>query len=104
MKGTCSKKNPPPTTAWDIEDSTRAPSAQVEHAMDKILQHILTNVLGESNSDVLCLTVNQNFGCINDIMSCNLKLFKELTLIPPNASTPVKMVDQPRLKDDACLL
>ena len=79
-------------------------SSQKEHVMDEVLQHIMTSVLGKSSNDVLCLAVDQNFGCIDDIMSCNLELFKELTVMPPNASTPVKMVDQPRCKGDAHLL
>ena len=104
MKGTRSKKSPPPITPWDIKDSTSAPSTQLEHTTDAILQHVLTVVLGLPTNAVLCLTVDQSHGCIEDIMTSTFEDFKDLTLVLPNASTPVKMAQQPRCKGHPCLL
>ena len=72
--------------------------------MDEVLQHILNVVLGKPNNDVLCLTVNQNHGFIEDIMSCTLEDFNNLTLVLPNATTRVKMAEQPRCSGHPHLL
>ena len=97
--GTRSKK-----TSFDIEEPTSTPDTQVRRPIDQTLHHVLSVVLGQSTDDVLYLTVDQNYGCIEDIMMSPLKDFKDLTLLLPNTSTPVKMTEQRKCNGHPLLL